>query len=108
MPTKQTRARVIVYGADWCYDTTSCRRHLDQCGVPHRYVNIEEHPKAEAWVKEQNDGAARKPTVKIGREVLAVPKPAELNKALLKRRLTTKKTLEELNAERAARGLPPH
>jgi mycoredoxin len=45
-------------------------------------VNVEGDEKAALWVKEQNDGKERKPTVKLGRQVLSVPSDAQMESAL--------------------------
>jgi mycoredoxin len=73
---------VEVYGADWCADTQRTRRHLDRLGVAYQYINVEQDPQASAWVKQQNDGKERKPTVKIGQQVLAEPSDPELERVL--------------------------
>jgi mycoredoxin len=73
---------VEVYGADWCGDTQRTRRHLDRLGVAYRYINVEQDPQASLWVKQQNDGKERKPTVKIGALVLAEPSDEALEQAL--------------------------
>ncbi|MDT4895141.1 MAG: mycoredoxin [Acidobacteriota bacterium] len=74
--------RVKVYGADWCEDTRRTLKHLDSLGVAYDYVNIEEDEQAARWVKEQNDGRERKPTVKLGAQTLSTPDDAELERAL--------------------------
>ena len=73
---------VEVYGADWCGDTPRTRRQLDRLGVAYRYINVEHAPPASAWVKRQNGGKERKPTVKVGAQVLAEPGDEELEQAL--------------------------
>ena len=73
---------VEVYGADWCGDTQRTRRHLDHLGVAYQYINVEQDKQASEWVKQQNDGKERKPTVKIGRQVLAEPSDQALEQAL--------------------------
>jgi glutaredoxin len=73
---------VEVYGADWCEDTRRTRRHLDGLGVAYDYINLDQDKRASEWVKRQNDGRERKPTVKIGEQVLAVPSDQELENAL--------------------------
>jgi glutaredoxin len=73
---------VEVYGADWCGDTQRTRRHLDRLGVAYQYINVELDKQASEWVKQQNDGKERKPTVKIGRQVLAEPSDQALEQAL--------------------------
>ncbi|HEX8844984.1 MAG TPA: glutaredoxin family protein [Pyrinomonadaceae bacterium] len=74
--------QVKVYGADWCEDTKGTREFLEKLGVDYDYVNIEENEQAADWVKRQNDGRERKPTVKIGEHVLSVPSDEELEGAL--------------------------
>jgi mycoredoxin len=74
--------KIKVYGADWCGDTKRTLRKLDGLGVAYDYVNVEEDEQASLWVKEQNDGKERKPTVKLGRQVLSVPDDGELESAL--------------------------
>ncbi|HEY0005315.1 MAG TPA: glutaredoxin family protein [Pyrinomonadaceae bacterium] len=73
---------VKVYGADWCGDTQRTREHLDSLGINYDYINIEDDTQAAAWVREQNQGKERKPTVKIGERVLSVPDNTELEGAL--------------------------
>ena len=73
---------VEVYGADWCKDTQRMRRHLDSLGVVYQYINVEQDKQASEWVKQQNDGKERKPTVKIGGLVFAEPSEQELGHAL--------------------------
>lgn len=77
--------RVKVYGADWCEDTQHARERLDNMGVSYDYVNIEKEQGASDWVKEQNDGKERKPTIKIDERVLPVPADDELENALRER-----------------------
>lgn len=74
--------KVEVYGADWCGDTQRTRRHLDSLGVAYRYINVEQDQQASEWVKQQNDGKERKPTVKIGAQVLTEPSDQSLEQAL--------------------------
>ena len=74
--------RVKVYGADWCEDTRRTLAQLDALGVAYDYVDIEVDAEAAGWVREQNDGKERKPTLKIGRRVLSTPENEELESAL--------------------------
>jgi mycoredoxin len=75
-------ATVRIYGADWCGDTQRSLRLLDSLGAAYDYVNVEEDEQASRWVKEQNDGKERKPTIKVGEQVLSVPSDQELESAL--------------------------
>jgi len=76
---------VKVYGADWCKDTQHTREFLDRLGVAYEYVDIEQDPRAAAWVREHNDGTERKPTLDIAGQVLSVPDEHELTQALRER-----------------------
>jgi mycoredoxin len=75
-------AQVQVYGADWCEDTQRSRQHLERLGVPYDYINVEHGPQASAWVKSQNNGKEKKPTIKIGTTILSEPSDPELEQAL--------------------------
>ncbi|MEA2172950.1 MAG: mycoredoxin [Blastocatellia bacterium] len=75
-------SKVIVYGADWCGDTRRTLRQLERRGVDHEYVDVEQDERASNWVKEQNGGKERKPTLKIGERVLSVPDERELEETL--------------------------
>jgi mycoredoxin len=75
-------AKIAVYGADWCGDTKRTRAFLDNLDVDYDYIDIEEDEEAARWVREQNDGKERKPTVKLGSRVLSVPGNNELEIAL--------------------------
>ena len=78
---------VKVYGADWCEDTRRARAFLDRLGVQYQYVDIEQDESGAAWVREQNGGKERKPTVDIAGQVLSVPSDHELTSALRERGL---------------------
>lgn len=73
---------IEVYGTDWCDDTHRTRNHLDALGMPYQYINIDEQPGAATWVKQQNDGKQKTPTVKLQGLVLSEPSDAELDAAL--------------------------
>jgi glutaredoxin len=78
---------VKVYGADWCADTRHTREFLDRLGVAYEYVNIEEDARAREWVRAQNGGRERKPTVDVAGQVLGEPSDHELTSALRERGL---------------------
>ncbi|HKS28930.1 MAG TPA: glutaredoxin family protein [Pyrinomonadaceae bacterium] len=75
-------SKVKVYGADWCGDTKHTLKHLDETGVDYDYINIETDEEAARWVREQNNGKERKPTIDINGRVLSVPSNEELDAAL--------------------------
>ena len=74
--------RVKIYGADWCEDTQHARERMDNMGVGYDYINVEDDESASDWVKQQNGGKERKPTIKIDERILSVPKDDELENAL--------------------------
>ena len=75
-------ANVKVFGADWCPMTKRTREHLNELGVNYDYIDVEKNPKASAWVKEQNGGKEKKPTLLIDGEVLRTPSDEELDERL--------------------------
>lgn len=75
-------ANVKVFGADWCPMTSRTREHLQHLGVDYEYVNVEKDRQASEWVKEQNEGKEKKPTLLIGGEVLRTPSNEEVDEAL--------------------------
>jgi glutaredoxin len=79
---KKRMNKVKVYGADWCGDTQRALRQLDELGVGYDYVNVEQDSQASQWVKQQNEGKERKPTIKVGEQVLSTPSAMEIESAL--------------------------
>ncbi|MBA2339516.1 MAG: glutaredoxin family protein [Pyrinomonadaceae bacterium] len=73
---------IKVYGAGWCGDTKRTLKQLDELGVDYKYIDVDEDAAASQWVKEQNNGKERKPTLDIAGRVLSVPTNAELESAL--------------------------
>ena len=84
---RRTVERVIVYGADWCSDTRHTMTYLDRWGVHYHYVDVERDAEAANWVREQNNGLERKPTLKIDDLVLSEPSAHELKKSLSEKNL---------------------
>jgi mycoredoxin len=73
---------IKVYGADWCGDTKRTLKYLDSLNVNYDYVDVEQDESASEWVKSQNEGKERKPTLIVGSRVLSVPSESELKAAL--------------------------
>lgn len=73
---------VLVYGTNWCEDTQASRNHLDMLGVQYRYIDIEQDPASQEWVKRQNGGKQITPTIKIGDRILVEPSEPELEAAV--------------------------
>lgn len=80
-------AGIKVYGTDWCEETQHALGHLDDLGVDYQYINIDDDEKAAAWVRHQNDGKEKKPTIDIGGIVLSEPSDSELDLALKENQL---------------------
>ncbi|HEX8639326.1 MAG TPA: glutaredoxin family protein [Pyrinomonadaceae bacterium] len=73
---------IKVYGADWCGDTKRALNYLDKLKIDYQYIDVDHNAEASEWVKNQNGGKERKPTISIGERVLSVPSESELNSAL--------------------------
>jgi glutaredoxin len=77
---------VKVYGADSCQDTRRTREHLQDLGVLHRYISVDEDSLADDRVRAWNGGVLRTPTVLVqgsgGAEQLTTPSDDELDGAL--------------------------
>ena len=80
-------AAVKVYGADWCGPTRRVLRHLDNLGVEYEYIDVDQDPAASDWVKQQNNGKEKKPTLDIGGTVLTEPRADELELVLREQKL---------------------
>ncbi len=75
---------IKIYGADWCGDTKKSLAFLKNSGVDFQYINVEEDKTASEWVKSQNGGKEKKPTISFGDTILSVPTDSELESALKK------------------------
>ena len=73
---------VKVYGADWCGMTRRTLSHLDEMGVEYEYINVDHDSAASEWVKQQNNGKEKKPTVDIDGRVITYPSNSELDEIL--------------------------
>ena len=80
-------ANIKVYGADWCSMTTRSISFLESAGVDFEYVDVEKNPEASAWVKKQNHGKEKKPTIDVDGQILSEPSNNELRDALVSKQL---------------------
>jgi glutaredoxin len=78
-----SEAAIKVYGADWCPLTARAIEYLERKGIAFDYINIEKDKEAARWVRTQNNGKERKPTIRIGDRVLIEPTNQELDAALV-------------------------
>lgn len=74
--------KIKIYGADWCGMTRRTLMHLDRLGVEYEYIDIDGDGAASEWVKNQNGGKEKKPTLDIGGRVLTTPSNQQLEQAL--------------------------
>ncbi len=74
--------KVKIYGADWCPTTTKALKYLDRNKIAFEYIDVEQDPAASQWVKDQNDGKEKKPTIDINGKILSEPSTAQLEEAL--------------------------
>lgn len=82
-------ANIKVYGADWCGLTTRTLSHLEDLGLPFDYINVEEDPAASEWVKQQNGGKEKKPTLDIDGQVVTAPSNSQLDEVLREAKILT-------------------
>ena len=75
-------APVKVYGATWCHDTRDTVKHLDSLGVEYEFLDVDEDPHAQAWVKDHNNGKQKLPTLDVAGEILSIPDMPELDEVL--------------------------
>jgi glutaredoxin len=75
-------ADVKIYGADWCHDTKDTLAFLQRLDVNYDYIDIDDDPTAAAWVRQQNNGKEKKPTLDVKGQVLTNPTHGELEDAL--------------------------
>ena len=80
-------AEIKVYGADWCGTTTRTLSHLDELGVEYEYIDVEQDAAASEWVKNQNGGKEKKPTLDIAGQVVTEPSNRQLDEILRKQNL---------------------
>jgi mycoredoxin len=56
--------------------------HLDELGVDYDYIDVDHDEVASQWVKDQNGGKEKKPTIDIRGRVLTAPSNQQLEEAL--------------------------
>lgn len=74
--------KIKVYGADWCGLTRRTLMHLDRLGVEYDYIDVDSDEAASQWVKDQNNGKEKKPTLDIHGRVLTAPSNQQLEETL--------------------------
>ena len=81
-PPPPPKSLVTVYGADWCGDTSMTRNYLKRLNVKFAYINVDKDPAGAEWVRDQNAGKQKLPTVDVGGKILSIPDDQELEVAL--------------------------
>jgi mycoredoxin len=71
-------AAIKVYGARWCGKTHQTMDYLNKKHVPFEFIDVEKDPAASEWVKAQNGGKEKKPTLDIDGKVVTEPTDEEL------------------------------
>jgi mycoredoxin len=75
----QESAQIIMYTTTWCPDCHRAKYLLDEYGVPYIDVDVEEDPKALAFVKQVNNGNRVVPTIVFpDQSILVEPTNAQL------------------------------
>jgi glutaredoxin len=69
---------IKVYGAGWCHMTVDTLAHLKKLGVAYEYIDVERDKEAAAWVRKQNHGKEKKPTLDINGTILIEPDNEQL------------------------------
>lgn len=73
------KSDITVYGANWCPDCRRAKKFLGEQQVEYKWVDIEQHPEALAYVKRVNNGKRTIPTILFGDgSILVEPTNAEL------------------------------
>jgi mycoredoxin len=73
---------IKVYGSETCSMTRDTREHLETLGVPYQYRDIDRSQEAARWVKQQNQGKVKTPTLDIDGRILTEPSDQALDAAL--------------------------
>jgi mycoredoxin len=55
--------KVILYGVSWCGDCRRARRVFSQVGTPYEDIDVDSDEKADAFIKELNNGKRSVPTI---------------------------------------------
>ena len=79
MSDAEQQPKLTVYGATWCPDCRRAKKFLSEQLIPYTWVDLGEHPDAQAIVERYNDGKTIIPTVLFeDGTTLAEPSNAQL------------------------------
>lgn len=62
--------------------TRSALSYLRARKIDFDYIDVEKDPAASEWVRAQNNGSEKKPTLDVGGKILSEPTDDELDRAL--------------------------
>jgi mycoredoxin len=80
---ENAQTEIILYGTTWCGDTTQSRRLLDRNGIKYKWVDIDQDPEGEKFVKNANRGNRSVPTILFpDGSILVEPSDSALMKKL--------------------------
>ena len=83
MTTESSKATITIYGTTWCPDCHRSKQFLSEQRLRYAWVDIEQHPEAQAYVEQINDGKRIVPTIVFeDGSFLVEPSNAELAKKL--------------------------
>ena len=54
---------IIIYATNWCGDCKRARRFFDDHEIPYQWINIDDNPEAEQFVRTTNNGNRSVPTI---------------------------------------------
>jgi len=58
-----TETNIIIYGADWCGDCRRAKKFLNTQNIPYTWIDTDDNPEAESFVKQKNNGNRVIPTI---------------------------------------------
>jgi mycoredoxin len=80
---EKPQAEIILYGTTWCGDTIQSKRLLDRNGIKYKWVDIDQDPEGEKYVKTVNRGYRSVPTILFpDGSILVEPSDSELLKKI--------------------------
>lgn len=83
MRNEQQQPEIVVYGTSWCPDCARAKQFLGEQRIQYRWVDIEEDPKAMAYVEQINNGMRVVPTIVFpDGDILVEPSNIELARKL--------------------------
>ena len=78
-----SNSNIIIYGTKWCWDCTRARRYFDSNDIEYEWINIDDDPLAEQFVKENNQGMRSVPTILFpDGSILVEPSRAQLEQKM--------------------------